>query len=51
MSFFLLIDIAPKPNHNRCPLCHTDIQATDEAWIRHLTRPGGCPANPRLKGM
>ena len=37
----------PGPGQQRCPLCHQNLPAGDEAWQAHLLEPPGCPANPR----
>lgn len=41
-----------EPGKSRCPLCHENIDSTEESWRTHLmsTDPSyGCQNNPRLK--
>lgn len=32
---------------NRCPLCHTNIGASEEVWKEHLMSSDGCSKNTR----
>ncbi|CAF1448145.1 unnamed protein product [Didymodactylos carnosus] len=37
-----------KPNTNRCPLCHNNIDSNGEqSWREHLMSVDGCVRNPR----